>query len=699
MTLRAETRVDRSATAITVERNKRDGVVHLSVSPTWIGVRTYRDPATGKLSRELRRPEQVWAKSHIDSLKRLTATHGHPTEVWEGEELPVMLDARASASDPPGPDGTLRRPPALYQVGQVGDEIGTVEIDGHKLPRVGVAIHGARAVADAEAGKTQTSLGYGCLVDRTPGKWTDPATGKAWDYDAEHVLDAEDPRVLAAIADGFDPETLGANHLAVSIARGRGGAMSELLPRLDSAIAWETVADGVVWNSAAPYMSTEPAPDGGGSLPAPSPAEDRLRAAMESAGVLGAELGTVPDGLATAELTGSYSWGSKWRGWIELGEGIAFVDNESRGLWWASRAESGAVIGSPASFVWIGPISRLRLDAGPREDLGEPRLFSALRNADESGVSGTGRVLDGVLWPDGSVATRWRTDTPGGETFATWTHFHAVHVCSHPGNATELPFADGGDPPTCIACAARQAVAAARSDGEPRAAPYPPGVPASILLPARARAVADQIAAKLPGSKIAVKADGLELSLPPEIAGPVADALTTVADYVRGMAGELVAADQAAGEQAAALATAKESIDSLKADRALVEPLLKAAAKAKRDELIAEAKTVAPKLDAIPDDADAAAIRKLAVTARLGTLKRDTADAIDGAYDALLAQVKGDTAGGKDPPAPKPAQPAAPAPGQVIPPPVPPPPAPRRDEDRSDADEDKLPAMYRTDAA
>ena len=129
--------------------------------------------------------------------------------------------------------------------------------------------------------------------------------------------------------------------------------------------------------------------------------------------------------------------------------------------------------------------------------------------------------------------------------------------------------------------------------------------------------------------------------------------------------------------------------------------LLKAAAKAKRDELIAEAKTVAPKLDAIPDDADAAAIRKLAVTARLGTLKRDTVDAIDGAYDALLAQVKGDTAGGKDPPAPKPAQPAAPAPGQVIPPPVPPPtmPAPRRDEDRSDADEDKLPAMYRTDAA
>jgi len=486
--LRAETRIDRSAAAITVERNARDGVVHLSVSPTWIGVRTYRDPATGKLSRELRRPEQVWAKSHIDSLKRLTATHGHPTEVWEGEELPVLLDARAAADDPPGPDGTLRRPPAMFQVGQVGDEIGSVEIDGHKLPRVGVAIHGPRAVADAEAGKTQTSLGYGCLVDRTPGKWTDPTTGKVWDYDAEHVLDAEDPRVADAVADGFDPATLGANHLAVSIARGRGGAMSELLPRLDAA----------------------------------------------------------------------------------------------------------------------------------------------------------------ATWPD--------------------------------------------DAPHCITCAARRAVDAASSGGEPGGAPYPPGVPASILLPARARAVADQIAAKLPGSKIAVKADGLELTLPPEIAGPVADVLTAVADYARGMAGELVASDQAAGEQAAALATAKESIDALRADRALVEPLLKAAAKAKRDELIAEAKAVAPKLDvaAIADDADGATIRKLAVTSRLGQLKRDTVDAIDGAYDALVAAAKADTAGGKDPPKP--------APSSVIPSPERPTPVPtpRRDEDRGDA-EDKLPAMYRTD--
>lgn len=636
---RAETRVDRSATAITVERNARDGVVHLSVSPTWIGVRTYRDPITGKLSRELRRPEQVWAKSHIDSLKRLTATHGHPTEVWEGEELPVMLDARATVDDPPGPDGTLRRPPAAYQVGQVGDEIGSVEIDGHKLPRVGVAIHGARAVADAEAGKTQTSLGYGCLVDRTPGKWTDPTTGKVWEYDAEHVLDAEDPRVIAAVADGFDPATLGANHLAVSIARGRGGPMSELLPRLDAWVdsALFTVGDHV-------KILADHMPD------------------MVGATATIAEVGSEPYYAVTLPDGALHKWFSQ----SELAAATRRVDDAD----------------PPA----------------PRDDLGEPRLFTMVRNADDSGVSGTGRVLDGVLWPDGSVATRWRTDTPGGETFATWTHFHAVHVCAHPGNATELPFADGGDPPPCVACAARQAVAAARSDGEREAAPYPPGVPASILLPARARAVADQIAAKLPGSKIAVKADGLELSLPPEIAGPVADALTAVADYVRGMAGELVAADQAAGEHAAALATAKESIDSLKADRALVEPLLKAAAKAKRDELIAEAKTIAPKLDGIPDDADAQAIRKLAVTARLGTLKRDTVDAIDGAYDALLAQVRGstktDTAGGKDPadkPDPKKVIPDADKPKVE--------PAPKRDEDRSDADEDKLPAMYRTDAA
>lgn len=40
-----------------------------------------------------------------------------------------------------------------------------------------------------------------------------------------------------------------------------------------------------------------------------------------------------------------------------------------------------------------------------------PALFKLVREVDETGVSGTGHVADGVVWHDGTVAVRWRTDT------------------------------------------------------------------------------------------------------------------------------------------------------------------------------------------------------------------------------------------------------------------------------------------------
>ena len=531
MLLRAETRVDRSTSALAVERSARDGVVHLRVPLTWIGVRPYRDAATGKITRELRRPEQVWSASHVETLKRLTCTHGHPSEAWEGQTLPVMLDARADATSGPGEDGTLRRPPgAGLQVGQVGDLIERVEIAGVDLPVAGVAIHGSAAIADIEAGKTQTSLGYGCLVDHTPGEWTDSG-GRVWAYDAEHVLDIEDPRVVAAAAEGFDPSTLGANHLAVAIARGRGGPMSELLPRLD--------------------------------------------------------------------------------GWLEDAD-------------------------PPA----------------PRDDLGEPRLFTMIRNGDESGVSGTGRVMDGVLWPDGTVATRWRTMTASDGGFDSWTTFHRIHVCAHPDNVTELPFADGAEAPECVACRARAAVSTVRGDEAAEAAPYPPGV-ATILLPARSKGLADKVSA-LPGAKSTMKADGIEINLPPDLAGPIADLFASMAEQIRGMSSDLTASDAAVGEAAAENATLKEQAVKMAADAELVAPLIAEARKAKRLGLILEATKVAGgKLD-VADSDDDFAVKRAAVKARLGdSFKRDSVDAIEAAYVALS------TAGGRDP-----------APVKVVPDPV-----------------------------
>jgi hypothetical protein len=42
----------------------------------------------------------------------------------------------------------------------------------------------------------------------------------------------------------------------------------------------------------------------------------------------------------------------------------------------------------------------------------EIRRFYLQREADVSGVSGTGRVADGVLWPDGTASVRWRGAHP-----------------------------------------------------------------------------------------------------------------------------------------------------------------------------------------------------------------------------------------------------------------------------------------------
>lgn len=76
----------------------------------------------------------------------------------------------------------------------------------------------------------------------------------------------------------------------------------------------------------------------------------------------------------------------------------------------------------------------------------EPRLFSLWRRADETGISGTGRVLDGVAFHSGKVVVCWRSDLSGGHSsvviYDTWEGFIAVHVSPHPPEQTELRFSD-----------------------------------------------------------------------------------------------------------------------------------------------------------------------------------------------------------------------------------------------------------------
>lgn len=75
------------------------------------------------------------------------------------------------------------------------------------------------------------------------------------------------------------------------------------------------------------------------------------------------------------------------------------------------------------------------------------RRFTMQREYDVSGVSGTGCVLEGVLFSTGVVVIHWLTPPPRGSisVFESMEQFLAIHVIPHPDNRTHLLFEDGED--------------------------------------------------------------------------------------------------------------------------------------------------------------------------------------------------------------------------------------------------------------
>lgn len=67
------------------------------------------------------------------------------------------------------------------------------------------------------------------------------------------------------------------------------------------------------------------------------------------------------------------------------------------------------------------------------------RRFYLQRTVDESGISGTGVVAEGVVYSSGWVAVRWRTATPGLTFFPSIEDLIGVH--GHQGK-TEVVFLD-----------------------------------------------------------------------------------------------------------------------------------------------------------------------------------------------------------------------------------------------------------------
>jgi hypothetical protein len=83
--------------------------------------------------------------------------------------------------------------------------------------------------------------------------------------------------------------------------------------------------------------------------------------------------------------------------------------------------------------------------------MNEPRLFTLVRNQDESGISGTGRVLDGTIFHTGQVVVCWRSDINDRKVgfssisiYPSWEAFKHIHVDPHPVGTTRIVFAQEG---------------------------------------------------------------------------------------------------------------------------------------------------------------------------------------------------------------------------------------------------------------
>lgn len=70
-----------------------------------------------------------------------------------------------------------------------------------------------------------------------------------------------------------------------------------------------------------------------------------------------------------------------------------------------------------------------------------PRRFYLLREHDHSGISGVGRVADGVQFTDGTVVVHWRSTHPAT---SIWHRLNDVLSVHGHGGTTQVCWLDGG---------------------------------------------------------------------------------------------------------------------------------------------------------------------------------------------------------------------------------------------------------------
>ncbi|WKV74240.1 hypothetical protein AW27_023650 [Streptomyces sp. PCS3-D2] len=118
----------------------------------------------------------------------------------------------------------------------------------------------------------------------------------------------------------------------------------------------------------------------------------------------------------------------------------------------AARLRAELIQVAAVCAAWVSDLDRRPQDGAqadattPGAESGpQPRRFYLNRHTDVSGISGTGVVADGVLWPDGTASVRWRGDHPS-VVFWDRGQLSVDHVHGH-GGATEIVWLDEPLPP------------------------------------------------------------------------------------------------------------------------------------------------------------------------------------------------------------------------------------------------------------
>lgn len=78
-----------------------------------------------------------------------------------------------------------------------------------------------------------------------------------------------------------------------------------------------------------------------------------------------------------------------------------------------------------------------------------PRSFELVRHVDVTGKSGTGVVVEGTQWTDGTVSIRWRGPNP---SFANWPDVESLLAVHGHEGATELVWLDPWPEPGAATC-------------------------------------------------------------------------------------------------------------------------------------------------------------------------------------------------------------------------------------------------------